>query len=220
MITPEFSIALSSTKISPSSAPREPAASNLAGRRGHVRRRAALRQRGRRARGHDARRVAVAAHAGRGGGVVRRDRARGNGLRFHLVLRDLVVYNRNSTLAGGGVRMREQVIQQPTERLTLRIPAALIARVRQRASASRRSLNRYIVDVMEQQVSCPETTYDSHAEQVRALLEEDGLLTDSLDGEWRKLAAGAPLLTYDELWERLKGQRPLSADIIEMRGDL
>jgi hypothetical protein len=73
---------------------------------------------------------------------------------------------------------------------------------------------------MEQQVSCPETTYDSHAEQVRALLEEDGLLTDSLDGEWRKLAAGAPLLTYDELWERLKGQRPLSADIIEMRGDL
>jgi hypothetical protein len=116
--------------------------------------------------------------------------------------------------------MREQVIQQPTERLTLRIPAALIARVRQRASASRRSLNRYIVDVMEQQVSSPETTYPSHAERVRVLLKEEGLLSDPLSEEWQKPASGAPLLTYEELWERLKGQRPLSTDIIEMRGDL
>lgn len=116
--------------------------------------------------------------------------------------------------------MREQIVQGPIKRLTLRIPAALIAQAQQRAGATRRSLNRYIVDAVQQQVSCPEIAHDSHAERVRALLEEEGLLSDPLDGEWQKLAAGAPLLTYEELWERLKGQRPLSADIIEMRGNL
>jgi len=116
--------------------------------------------------------------------------------------------------------MREQIVQGPIKRLTLRIPVTLIAQAQQRAGMTRRSLNRFIVDAVEQQVVRLVATGDSHAERVRALLKEEGLLSDPPGGEWQKPAAGASLLTYEELWERLKGQRPLSADIIEMRGDL
>jgi predicted HicB family RNase H-like nuclease len=44
--------------------------------------------------------------------------------------------------------MREQVLQKPIKRLTLRIPAALVAQAQRQAGATRCSLNRYIVELL------------------------------------------------------------------------
>jgi hypothetical protein len=49
--------------------------------------------------------------------------------------------------------MREQVMQQPIELLTLRIPTALVEQARQRARAAGCSLNHYIVEAVQLRVS-------------------------------------------------------------------
>lgn len=117
--------------------------------------------------------------------------------------------------------MREQVIQQPVERLTLRIPTALIAQVRRRAGATRRSLNRFIVEAVEQRIEQtePGSTYLSESEAVLAALDRRGLLLQP-GAEWDDLLSGLPLRTHAEILEAMSGQRPLSEDIIEMRGEL
>ena len=120
----------------------------------------------------------------------------------------------------GEVTMSEQTARQPTEKLTLRIPVALHEQARREARAARRSLNRYIIEAVEQRVSQSEPSEESQAGSVELLLREHGLISEPPGPEWEKYSAGAPLLSYKELWERLKGQRPLSEDIIAMRGEL
>jgi len=66
----------------------------------------------------------------------------------------------------------------------------------------------------------PKVAGETDHERVLAVLKESGLLDEPLGPSWDKYAAGAPLLTHEELREALKGQRPLSEDIIEMRGEL
>jgi len=116
--------------------------------------------------------------------------------------------------------MKEQIMQQPITSLTLRIPAALVEQVRRRAGATHRSLNRYIVEAVARQVSQPEIPGETHAERIKSLLEGEGLLAKPPRLELEREAAESPLLSYEDLWRELKGQRPLSKDIIEMRGEL
>jgi hypothetical protein len=56
-------------------------------------------------------------------------------------------------------------------------------------------------------------------ERVLAVLKESGLLAP-LGPEWDQMLSGKPILSHEELREMLKGQPPLSEDIIEMRGEL
>jgi len=117
--------------------------------------------------------------------------------------------------------MREQIVQGPIKRLTLRIPVALIARTQQRAGATRRSLNRYIVETVEQQVEQVESApmHLSESEVVLMTLQQSGLLVQP-GTEWEGLLSGRPVKTHAEIMEMMSGQRPLSEDIIEMRGEL
>ena len=75
-------------------------------------------------------------------------------------------------------------------------------------------------DSLQREIEQPDVTCETERERTLRVLKESGLLDEPLGPSWDKYAAGAPLLTHEELWELLKGQRPLSDDIIEMRGEL
>jgi hypothetical protein len=59
----------------------------------------------------------------------------------------------------------------------------------------------------------------SEGEAVLAVLAQRGLLVQSGTG-WEDLLSGHPLKTHTEILEMMSGQRPLSEDVIEMRGGL
>lgn len=65
----------------------------------------------------------------------------------------------------------------------------------------------------------PEATCETERERTLRVLKESGLLAP-LGPEWDKMLSGKPILSHEELREMLKGQPPLSEDIIEMRGEL
>ncbi|MEJ5197724.1 MAG: hypothetical protein WHX53_02265 [Anaerolineae bacterium] len=107
----------------------------------------------------------------------------------------------------------------PTAKLTLRMPAALIERARRQAGITRRSLNRFIVDAIERQIAQAESICLSENETVQVALEQSGLLVRP-NVQWNDLLSGRPLKTHTEILEAMSGQRPLSEDIIEMRGEI
>jgi hypothetical protein len=121
--------------------------------------------------------------------------------------------------------MREQGVRKPMERLTLRIPAGLAQQARRQAGAARRSLNRYIIEAVEHRVSESEQLLENAiairdpGEAVVAALKERGFLIQP-DSSWDGLLSGRPLKTHVEILEMMSGQRPLSEDVIEMRGEL
>jgi len=117
--------------------------------------------------------------------------------------------------------MRHSTTTTLTEwKITVRLPGTLREPAREKARRTRRSLNRLIADAVQREVEQPDVTYEDERERTLRVLKESGLLDEPLGPSWDKYAAGAPLLTHEELREALKGQRPLSEDIIEMRGEL
>jgi hypothetical protein len=109
-------------------------------------------------------------------------------------------------------------MQQPTVKLTLRLPAALHEKLRQRARASDQSLNTVIVEAMQQGLDA-EITYPEESEREKTLrvLRESGLL-EPLGPQWLEGLEDVPLLTHAEIREMMKGVPPLSEVIIEDRG--
>jgi len=115
---------------------------------------------------------------------------------------------------------QSQTTTLPEWKITVRLPGTLREPAREKARRTRRSLNRLITDAVQREVEQPEMAYEDERERTLRVLKESGLLDEPLGPSWDKYAAGAPLLTHEELREALKGQRPLSEDIIEMRGEL
>jgi hypothetical protein len=115
---------------------------------------------------------------------------------------------------------RPKATTVPEWKITVRLPGALREAAQEKARRTQRSLNRLIADAVQRELEQPEAIYETEQERTLRVLKESGLLDEPLGPSWDKYAAGAPLLTYEELWEQLKGQRPLSEDIIEMRGEL
>jgi hypothetical protein len=71
----------------------------------------------------------------------------------------------------------------------------------------------------KREIKQPEVAGETDHERVTAVLKEAGMLME-LGPEWDKYTEGVPLLTHEEILKMMAGQRPLSEDIIEMRGEL
>jgi hypothetical protein len=102
-------------------------------------------------------------------------------------------------------------------KLTLRIPARLHKRLKQRASLSNQSLNTTILEAIEDSISQNVTSYETQEDKLWRKLRESGLW-EPLGPEWQKYIEDAPNLTHAEMREMLKGVPPLSEIIIEERG--
>jgi hypothetical protein len=116
------------------------------------------------------------------------------------------------------MRQREATIL-PEWKITVRLPGALREPAREKARRTRRSLNCLIADAVQREVEQPEVTYETEQERVMAVLKESGLLVQ-LGPEWDEMLSGKPILSHEEILKMMAGQRPLSEDIIEMRGEL
>ena len=114
---------------------------------------------------------------------------------------------------------QSQTATLPEWKITVRLPGTLREPAWEKARRTRRSLNRLIADAVQRELEQPEVVYETERERVLAVLKESGLLAP-LGPEWDKRLSGKPILSHEELRERLKGQPPLSEDIIEMRGEL
>jgi hypothetical protein len=120
----------------------------------------------------------------------------------------------------GGITMRQsQTTTLPEWKITVRLPGTLREPAREKARRTRRSLNRLITDAVQREVEQPEVVYETERERVRAVLKESGMLME-LGPEWDRYTEGVPLLTHEEILKMMAGQRPLSEDVIEMRGEL
>jgi len=106
---------------------------------------------------------------------------------------------------------------QTTVKITVRLPAKLHEQLKQRARQSDQSLNTTMVEALQEGITHP-AEYDlSEHEKIRKVLRESGMLVE-LGPQWTKGLEDVPLLTHEELQEKLKGCPPLSDIIIEDRG--
>jgi hypothetical protein len=107
----------------------------------------------------------------------------------------------------------------PEWKITVRLPGTLREAAWEKARRTKRSLNRLIADAVQREVEQPEVTYETEHERVMAVLKESGLLAP-LGPEWDELLSGKPILSHEEILKMMAGQRPLSEDVIKMRGEL
>ena len=103
-------------------------------------------------------------------------------------------------------------------KITVRLPKALRQPAQEKARRTKRSLNRLIADAVQREVERPEPTYANERERVLVVLKESGLLDEPWGAEWDSHIQG-PTPTLEEVRQMLRGQPPLSEDIIEMRGE-
>jgi hypothetical protein len=108
-------------------------------------------------------------------------------------------------------------MHQPTVKLTLRLPAALHEKLRQRAQANSQSLNLTALEAMREGLSQSTISYANDEERVWRALRESGLW-EPLGPEWLEGMEDVPVLTHEEIRELMKGVAPLSDIIIEDRG--
>jgi hypothetical protein len=118
---------------------------------------------------------------------------------------------------------RQKMVQPKTVRetdwkITVRLPRALQRPAQEKARRTKRSLNRLIADAVQREVERPEPAYANEHERVLAVLKESGLLDEPWGAEWDSHIQG-PIPTLEEVRQMLRGQPPLSEDIIEMRGE-
>lgn len=114
---------------------------------------------------------------------------------------------------------QSQTTTLPEWKITVRLPGTLREPAREKARRTRRSLNRLITDAVQREVEQPEVTYETDHERVMAVLKESGMLME-LGPEWDDMLSGEPVLSHEEILKMMAGQRPLSEDVIEMRGEL
>ena len=102
-------------------------------------------------------------------------------------------------------------------KLTVRLPEALHKALQRKARSENRSLNQTIIEnlwcALESAV-----TYETEHERTMRVLHESGMLVE-LGPEWDKYIEGAPDMTAEEIREALRGQPPISEDIITDRGE-
>lgn len=110
-------------------------------------------------------------------------------------------------------------MNQPSVKLTIRIPDGLHKLLQKRARERKRSLNTEIVESLRQNLAS-EVHYPpaSERERVVQMLREKGMLADIGD-EWKKYVEDVPEITHAELREMLKGTPPLSEVIIQERDE-
>jgi hypothetical protein len=101
-------------------------------------------------------------------------------------------------------------------KLTVRIPPRLHERLKKRAQQSDYSLNRTIVETIEEGLKVDRTIEESERERMLRLLREHGLIEQPGPG-WEKYTAVPHSMTHAELREMLKGLPPLSEAIIADR---
>jgi hypothetical protein len=106
---------------------------------------------------------------------------------------------------------------QTTIKLTVRLPAKLHEQLKQRARQSDHSLNTIVVEALQEGLAHTVEYPLSEHEKFRKVLRESGMLVE-LGPQWTKGLEDVPLLTHEELQEKLKGVPPLSDIIIEDRG--
>lgn len=106
---------------------------------------------------------------------------------------------------------------QATVKLTVRLPAKLHEQLKQRARRNEQSLNKVLVETLQEGLAHPVDYPLSEHEKFRKVLRDSGMLVE-LGPEWFKGLEDVPLLTHEELWELTKGLPPLSETIIEDRG--
>ncbi|MBN2551093.1 MAG: toxin-antitoxin system HicB family antitoxin [Anaerolineales bacterium] len=106
---------------------------------------------------------------------------------------------------------------QEMVKLTVRIPAQLHQKLKQRAQASDASLNATLVETLQRGLA--ETVYPEESREARfwRSMREKGLWAP-LSPKWMEEYADVPILSHAELRELLKGVPPLSDIIIEERG--
>jgi len=71
----------------------------------------------------------------------------------------------------------------------------------------------------KREIKQPEVAGETERERTLQVLKESGLLVQ-LGPEWDEMLSGKPILSHEEILKMMAGQRPLSEDIIEMRGEL
>jgi hypothetical protein len=106
---------------------------------------------------------------------------------------------------------------QATVKLTVRLPAKLHEQLKQRARSNDQSLNTVLVEALQEGITHPLEYPLSEPEKFRKVLRESGMLVE-LGPQWLEGLNDVPLLTHEELQEKLKGCPPLSDIIIEDRG--
>ncbi|MDH7486026.1 MAG: toxin-antitoxin system HicB family antitoxin [Anaerolineae bacterium] len=106
---------------------------------------------------------------------------------------------------------------QQTAKLTVRLPGLLHRRLKKQAQATKRSLNRVIVEALWRDLGGEETQPLSEYERTMQVIRESGLLA-TLGPEWDRYIEDAPDMTHEEIREALRGLSPLSEDIIADRG--
>ncbi len=110
-------------------------------------------------------------------------------------------------------------MNQPSVKLTIRIPDGLHKLLQKRARERKRSLNTEVVESLRQNLAS-EVRYppESERERVVQMLRENGMISDVgdyVDG----LIGDTPVLSHAELRELLKGAPPLSEVIIQERDE-
>ena len=106
---------------------------------------------------------------------------------------------------------------QETVKLTVRLPASLHEQLKQRARQNDQSLNKVMVEALQEGIAHPPEYPLSEHEKFRKVLRDSGMLVE-LGPQWFQGPEDVPLLTHEELQEKLKGCPPLSDIIIEDRG--
>jgi hypothetical protein len=101
-------------------------------------------------------------------------------------------------------------------KITLRIPPQLHQRLKRRAQQKDSSLNRTILETIEDGLEVEKLPEQSERERLLRLMRERGLIVEPGPG-WKKYASETPSMTHAELREMLKGVPPLSEAIIEER---
>ena len=106
---------------------------------------------------------------------------------------------------------------QTTVKLTVRLPAKLHEQLKQRAHQNDQSLNKVMVEALQEGLTHPVEYPLSEHEKYRKVLRDSGMLVE-LGSQWFQGLEDVPLLTHEECWELTKGLPPLSETIIEERG--
>jgi hypothetical protein len=101
-------------------------------------------------------------------------------------------------------------------KFTLRLPPQLHQRLKRRAQQSDNSLNRTILEALEDGLEVERLPVVTERERMLRLLHEHGMVEEP-GPEWKKYTTEALPITYTELREMLKGLPPLSDAIIEER---
>jgi predicted DNA-binding protein len=107
---------------------------------------------------------------------------------------------------------------QKTAKITVRLPLPLHERLKEVARATKRSLNKVIVDALWRGLEREEAEPLSEHERVMRVIRKSGLWEPMGPG-WDKYIEGAPDMTVEEIREALRGLSPLSEDIIRDRGE-